>query len=161
MSAVQIIKPRVSLTAKVGRIPTFDPAALARAEAALNDLSPQFDAWMAIEVEKLADAMKSARDEAWSDSAVAGLYTRAHDIKGLATTYKFPLASHLAGSLTQLLEADRARLDAKAFERLAIAHVEAIRAVVRDFVRDVQHPVGSMLLQELAQQTRELLDQAR
>jgi sugar phosphate isomerase/epimerase len=57
MSAVQIIKPKSNLSAKVGRVPAFDPSALARAEAALNSLSHQFDDWMKIEAEKLAETL--------------------------------------------------------------------------------------------------------
>jgi hypothetical protein len=156
MSAVQIIKPKSNLSAKVGRVPAFDPSALARAEAALNSLSHQFDDWMKIEAEKLAETRDAGKADGWSDAALADLFTRAHDIKGLGSTYKFPIASQLAASLCKLLEADRTHIDRAALAKLASAHVEAIRAVVRDGVRDDTHPVAAVLLRELAGQTATL-----
>jgi hypothetical protein len=156
MSAVQIIKPKSSLSAKVGRVPAFDPAALARAEAALNALSDQFDDWMKVEADKLVQVRDEARAAGWTDAALADLFTRAHDIKGLGTTYKFPIASQLAASLCRLLEADRSKIPQAELIKLASAHVEALRAVVRDGVRDDTHPLAAALLGELSGQVRAL-----
>lgn len=155
MSAVQYIKPKQSLTAKVGRLPTFDAGALARAEAALNTLSGQFDDWMQSEVEKLVAARDDAKANDWSQESFATLFTRAHDIKGLGATYKYEIASQLANSLCRTLEARPFNPQA-AITRLASAHVEAIRACVRDGVRDASHPLAAALLKELSVQVSEL-----
>jgi hypothetical protein len=157
MSSAQIVKAKSPLSAKVGRMPTFDPQALARAEAALNGLSSQFDDWMKIEAEKLAECRDTAKAEQWSDQALAVLFTRAHDIKGLGATYRYPITASLASSLCRLLEAPRENLDRMALAHLASAHVETIRAVVRDGVRDESHPVAAILLQELTTQVNDLL----
>ena len=157
MSAAQFIKPKTSLSAKVGRVPTFDPQALARAEAALNDLSSQFDDWMKAEADKLGEARDIAQSGGWTDTALSEIFTRAHDIKGLGTTYKFPIASKLAGSLCLILEAPRDALDRKALARLVSGHVDTIRAVGRDGVRDETHPVARALLGELSALSTALL----
>jgi hypothetical protein len=157
MSAVTFIKPKPSFASKVGRLPTFDPNALERAEAALDSLSDQFDDWMKVEADKLAAARDAAKDAAWSDAALIDIFTRAHDIKGLGATYKFPIASQLANSLCQTLESPRNDLDRATFVRLISAHVDAMRAFVRDGVRDDTHPVARALLTELSEQSRALL----
>lgn len=157
MSDVQVLKPKQSLASKVGRMPTFDPAALARAEAALNGLSSQFDDWMKIEAEKLVQARDEALSAKWTDESIGAVFTRAHDIKGLATTYKFPLAGQLASSLCRLLEGLKGTSPTPAFTKLVTAHVESIRAIVRDGVRDDSHPVAKVLLAELSTQVSELL----
>lgn len=160
MSGATVIQPKPNLAAKVGRLPIFDPQAVARAEAALESLSAQFDEWMQAEVTKLANTRDVAKADGWSDAAIAEIFTCSHDIKGLGTTYKFPIASQLANSLCSLLEAPRDGLDRRSLVHLISAHVDALRAVVRDGVRDDSHPVARALLTELSGQTRAMLSNA-
>jgi chemotaxis protein histidine kinase CheA len=143
----ETITPPNTLKAKAGGpLPKLDDAAVARAEEALKKLSHNFDAWMREEVDKLETAFA-----AWSpgsaDETAEALYRRAHDIKGLAATYEFPLVTRIAASLCTLIETPELR--ERADEVLVRAHVEAIRAAVRDDVRAEDHPVGRALLSEL------------
>jgi hypothetical protein len=78
-----------------------------------------------------------------------GVYARAHDLKGLGTTYEFPLVTRIAGSLCKLLGEGEARIQAPV--ALVTAHVDTIRACVRDNVRDTDNPVGRALAEQLEQ----------
>ena len=118
-----------------------------RAESALKLLSNEFDAWMNREV----DALEKARRAAVGASEPTGLdalYRSAHDIRGQASTFGFPLAGQIADGLCALIEREGAGVPA---QRLIDLHVDAIRAMVRENVRDRDNPVGAALVRRLSQ----------
>ncbi len=127
----------------------FDEDAIARAEAKLRDLSVEFDVWMAEEIDKLHHARLAAREAGWSDAALDALFAAAHDAKGLGATYDYPLVTEIAGSLCRMIETPEARLIARRRLPLIDAHVESMRAAVRDRVKTCDHPIGQALLREL------------
>jgi chemotaxis protein histidine kinase CheA len=138
---------RDRLGSRLGRI---DPDAIARAEAALKGLSSQFGQWLEDEVRKLEAARTALREQGMSRPTVDQVYTHAHDLKGLGSTYEFPIITQLAGSLCRLLgEADK-RL--KAPLALIDVHVDAIRAAVRDDIKTTENPVGRGLVDALERQ---------
>jgi chemotaxis protein histidine kinase CheA len=144
----EIIQPPNTLRAKVGaRFAGVDAEAIARAEAALASLASQFDGWLKDEAEKLEAAHRDLRELGPSPERLNALYTRAHDLKGLGTTYGFPLISRIMGSLCKLLDAPAMRAKVPMF--LLDAHIDAVRAVVRDQIKDPAHPVGLALCQAL------------
>jgi hypothetical protein len=59
----------------------------------------------------------------------------------------------LAASLCKLIDDGEKRLQAPL--KLVDAHIDAIKAVVRDGIRDPGHPVGRVLTSELERQVRE------
>ena len=75
------------------------------------------------------------------------LYMRAHDLKGLGATYEFPLVTRLAASLCRLIEDAATRT--KAPLTLIDAHIDAIKAAVRDDIKTDEHPLGKVLAAEL------------
>lgn len=117
-----------------------------RAEHALTLLSGEFGAWMQTEAEALEDAREIAarrRDAA----SMAELFRAAHDIRGQAATFGFPIAGEIADGLCGLFE----RLgDRPPPQALINRHVEAIRAMVREGVRDREHPLGVAIAARLA-----------
>jgi chemotaxis protein histidine kinase CheA len=144
----EIIQPPNTLRAKVGaRFPGVDAEAIARAEAALASLSSQFEGWLRDETQKLEAAHREVRDAGRTPERMTALYTCAHDLKGLGTTYGYPLISRIMGSLCKLLDAPAARARVPMF--LLDAHIDAVRAVVRDQIKDPAHPVGLALCQAL------------
>ena len=143
---------RDRLGPRFGRI---DPDAVAKAEAALRGLSSQFSEWLADEVGKLEAAREAIRGQGASDATLNKLYTHAHDLKGLGATYEFPIITRIAGSLCKLLGDGDERL--RAPQSLIDAHVDTIRAAVRDNIRDSDNPVGRVLAEELERQTRDFL----
>jgi hypothetical protein len=145
-----LIQPPNAFRSRLGgRLPTIDPSAIAKAEAALKGLSAQFGAWLRDEVAKLEAAHAVLKAEGPTRPAMDGIYARGHDLKGLGTTYEFPLVTRIAGSLCKLLGEGDARTQAPV--ALVNAHIEAIRACVRDDVRDTNNPVGRVLAEQLEQ----------
>lgn len=141
-----------SLRAKVGgaRFTGLNAGALAKAEAALKSLSSQFAQWLQDELDKLEAARAVVHRDGMTKEAGEGLYTRAHDLKGLGTTYEFPIITRIAGSLCRLIETPEHRAIAPI--KLIDAHIDAIKASVRDDIRDDQNPLGRVLAEELERQ---------
>jgi hypothetical protein len=75
------------------------------------------------------------------------LYLRAHDLKGLGTTYGYQLITRIAASLCRLIDDKEKRLAASL--SLVDAHIAAIKAAVREGMKTDEHPVGGALAAEL------------
>jgi hypothetical protein len=81
------------------------------------------------------------------------LYLRAHDLKGLGATYGFPLVTRVAGLLCRLIDDKAKRLSAPM--HLIDAHIDAIKAAVRDGIKTEEDPIGRALVHELEGRIRE------
>ncbi len=150
----QMIMVPNTLKAKIGgRFGGIDPAALAKAEAALKGLSNNFGQWMEDELTKLAAARERVRNEGYNAETGENLYFRAHDLKGLGATYGYPLVTRIAGSLCRLIDDPATRLRAPLF--LLDAHIDGVNAAVRGKICDVDHPVGKALVEELERKVKE------
>lgn len=144
----QIIRPPNTLRAKVGSaFGGIDANAIAKAEEALKAMSSQFGQWLQDEIHKMDAAQASIRSEGYNAETAEALYFRAHDLKGLGATYQYPLVTRLAGSLCKLMDDPTKRLVAPM--RLIDAHIDAIRAVVRDQIQTDDHPTGRILSETL------------
>ena len=147
----QIIPVPNALKAKVGggagRLGAIDPAAIAKAEAALKSLSGNFAQWLSDEITKLDGARQTVKSDGMTADAMEGLYLRSHDLKGLGATYGFPIITRIAGSLCRLIDDKEKRTSAPM--GLVDAHIDAIKAAVRDDIKEDSHPVGKILVQEL------------
>ncbi len=124
-----IISPSNMLRAKVG----VDPAALHKqavesANQALDKLKSEFAEWIGQDLEKLKSARDKVRENPSCAQSIEDLRIRVHDLKGLGTTYGFPIVSRVAASLSKLIE------DVEECGALPIAladnHIDAIIAVV-------------------------------
>ena len=147
-SAGQVFQVPNLLRLKVGgNGAPMDNNVIARAEAALKSLSGQFAQWLQDEIDKLDAARADIAAQGMNTETAEALYLRAHDLKGLGTTYEFPLVTRIARSLCQLLDQPQSRGEAPLF--LADAHIHAIKAAVRDNIRDASHPIGKILVEEL------------
>lgn len=133
----------------------FDMEAIERAEAALAELSTEFDDWMEKEVERLTRARDAVAAQGIDAGTRANVYTASHDIKGEGATFGYPLAARVAESLCHLLdgitEDDRVPAD------LVIQHADAIRAIVRENAKGHDHPVAIVLSQRLTEATTAVL----
>jgi hypothetical protein len=147
-AGVQHFTPPNRLKAKLGKsLGAFDAGAIARAENAMASLSGQFGAWLDEELVKLEAAHKLIAVPSPSDYNMEEFYRRAHDLKGLGTTYGYPIVSQFAGSLCKLLDSPEGR--AKAPSHVLDSHVAAIGASVRQKITTSDHPMGRALLIEL------------
>lgn len=152
----QVIRPPNPLRAKVGGgFGGIDANAIARAEEALKAMSAQFGQWLNDEVVKLDKAQADIRSQGYTPETAEALYFRAHDLKGLGTTYEYPLVTRIAASLCRMLDDADKRMQAP----LAVvdAHIDAIKAVVRDKIQTDGHPVGRDLVETLEARTAEHL----
>jgi predicted pyridoxine 5'-phosphate oxidase superfamily flavin-nucleotide-binding protein len=150
----QMIQVPNTLRLKVGgRLGAIDPAAIAKAEAALKSLSGNFAEWLADEVAKLEAARQRVRAEGLTAEAAESLYLRAHDLKGLGATYEYPLVTRIAGSLCKLIDDPAKR--AAAPMGLVDAHIDGIKAAVKGRIQTDTNPIGLALATELERQVRE------
>ena len=131
----------------------FDP--VAQAEAALAELSKDFSAWMNQECDRLDAARHAMRAGGINQGTRDGLFLAAHDIKGQAATFGFPLVAPVADSLCRLIEhtPDMARLPLALIDQ----HVDAIRAITTKNTRGDSDANAARLSQKLRQVTDEFL----
>jgi chemotaxis protein histidine kinase CheA len=152
----EMIPVRSPLSAKVGgRFPGIDADAIAKAEAALASLSNNFTQWLEEEITKLEKARQVVHEQGLNAENCERLYISAHDLKGLGTTYEFPIITRLAASLCRLIDEPERR--SKAPLLIIDAHIDAIKAAVRANIRDDGHPVGKALAEELEAKVNQFL----
>ena len=151
----QVIRPPNPLRAKVGGFGGIDANAIAKAEAALKAMSAQFGQWLQDEIVKLDQAQADIRAKGYTPETAEALYFRAHDLKGLGATYQYPLVTRIAGSLCRLMDDADKRMQAPL--PILDAHIDAIRAVVRDEIQTDDHPTGRILAETLEARVAEYL----
>jgi HPt (histidine-containing phosphotransfer) domain-containing protein len=119
--------------ATAGAAASLDLGAIARAEKALAALAGEFAAWMSNEVKVLDAARAIVLERGLTEETRAALFRAAHDIKGEAATFGYPLAGRIAGGLCRLLD----EIGSHDAVPLVVVdrHVDAVRAVVRQDVR--------------------------
>jgi chemotaxis protein histidine kinase CheA len=153
----EVITPPNPLRATVSRVKDGasgnDP--VARAEAALAQLSGEFSAWMDEECEQLDKARREVKANGFDSETQQALFRAAHDIKGEAATFGFPWVASLADSLCRLIEHTP---EATRFPfTLVDQHVDAVRAVVRESARPDIAIIAEALTKRLREVTEEFL----
>jgi chemotaxis protein histidine kinase CheA len=113
---------------RVAETAADDP--VARAEKALDGLSNEFESWMRKECERLASAHASIVKTGLNQTTQDELFRAAHDIKGDAATFGYPMAAAAADSLCRIME--HAPDFSKVPNDLIAHHVNAIQAIVRE-----------------------------
>ncbi len=155
---IEIINPPNMLKAKIGGpMPALDQKAIARAEAELEKMSGQFDEWIVEELEHLTHAW-TAFEKSVDEETTAELHRRSHDLKGLAPTYGYPLIGRVCNTLCKLTSDEHPDLEPPI--ALLRAHVDAVRAMVSGKIKGGEHPVGTLLVNELEEKSFALLDNA-
>jgi len=132
---------------------TDDP--VARAEAALAELSSEFGTWMEAECTRLETARQVVKREGFTEKTYEKLFHAAHDIKGEAQTFGYPAVAGVANSLCRLLE------HTPEITRIPVAlvdqHVDAVRAITREYARPDLLDVAAQLTKRLREVTDEFL----
>jgi HPt (histidine-containing phosphotransfer) domain-containing protein len=131
-----------------------EPDPVVRAEQALFELSADFSRWMESECERL-DAARRAVAAGFTDKTRDELFRAAHDIKGEAATFGFPLIEPVAASLCRLIEhtPDAARIPLILIDQ----HVDGIIAIVHRNARGNSERKAQVLARRLRQVTEEFL----
>ena len=114
----------------------------------------ELKAHIADEITKLEASRQEVRVQGASPETMEHLYLRAHDLKGLGTTYGYQLITRIAGSLCRMIDDKEKRVQAPL--ELVDAHIDAIKAAVRDEIKSDEHPVGRVLVEELERRVREM-----
>jgi len=153
---IELFMPPNILKAKVGgnSFTGMDMAAIKRAEAAMEELKSEFAGWAADDVKRLV-AARAAFAQTPDKNSRAALLRAAHDMKGQAATFDFPLIARVAGSLSKLIHELPADKDVPL--GLVDAHVSAIHVIYRDKVMDMSNRVALVLIQELEGRVAEIL----
>ena len=128
---------------------------IARAEEALSGLSGEFASWMDSECERLDKARMTVKATGFTKNAKEALFHAAHDIKGEAATFGFPAMASAADSLCRLIEhtPDPTRIPIKLVDQ----HVDAARAIYREYDRSDAVALANRLTKRLREVTDEFL----
>jgi chemotaxis protein histidine kinase CheA len=152
---IEIFMPPNLLKAKVGGNGGLDPGAVKRAEEAIEELREDFAGWIVEDVNRLTETKKAYEKRIDSDTR-DNLYRAAHDLRGQGTTFDFPLVARVASSLCKLTD------DSHGWLRLPLqlidAHVDAIRIIVRDGIKDPSNETAAVLAGELERQVDTYLE---
>jgi HPt (histidine-containing phosphotransfer) domain-containing protein len=125
---------------------------VARAEKALAGLSGEFLKWMSVECDRLTAAHAVVLKQGFNRLSREELFRAAHDIKGDAATFGYPIAAATAESLCRIIE-HAPDLD-KVPDDLIAHHINAIVAIVREYSR----PEAIDTANELSRRLRGLAD---
>ena len=146
----RVIKVENTLAAKA--LVSGNPAdaikkATQKAAVAVQQLSIEFPAWMQGESDRLDKVRKELADKGFSAERLDQLFTCAHDIKGQAPTYGYPVAGTIGKLLADLIE------NAPEGVQIPLAvidqHVDTIRAVVRQNLKGEGNAQTSNIIEGL------------
>jgi len=134
-------------------LPGEDP--VARAEKALAELSTEFSTWMDSECERLDQARRNIAAGGFTAANKDAIFHAAHDIKGEAATFGFPAVALAADSLCRLIEhtPDVTRIPIQLVDQ----HVDAVRAIHREYARSDAKDLAATLTKRLRVVTDEFL----
>jgi HPt (histidine-containing phosphotransfer) domain-containing protein len=150
----EIITPPHELRKAIGTADAIDDP-VGRAEAALAELSSEFASWMEAECVRLETARQNVKDHGFTKSTHEALFHAAHDIKGEAATFGYPAVAGAANSLCRLIE------HTPEIEQIPLGlvdqHVDAIRAITREYARTDLLEIAEQLTRRLREVTDEFL----
>ena len=126
-----------------------------RAEKALAELSTEFSSWMEAECERLDKVRRDVVKSRFTKVNKEALFHAAHDIKGEAATFGYPAVASAADSLCRLIEhtPDPNRIPLKLVDQ----HVDAVRAIFREYARSDAKELAASLTTRLREVTDEFL----
>jgi HPt (histidine-containing phosphotransfer) domain-containing protein len=151
----EVITPPNPLRKAVAPAGPDDDDPVARAEAALTQLSSEFSSWMLAECERLETARQAIKLLGMTEHSHDALFRAAHDVKGEASTFGYPEVVGVADSLCRLLE------HTPKIDRIPVVlvdqHVDAVRAMTRESARIDRAEVAGELVRRLREVTDDFL----
>ncbi|MBU0724823.1 MAG: hypothetical protein KJ904_06105 [Alphaproteobacteria bacterium] len=153
---VEIIHPTNTIKQYVNDPRALNPAAVAKAEAAMAKFTASID--LASEAEPALQDMQAAyqamvaQPQDCADPAKR-IYNLAHDLRGLGASFNYPLITRIGGSLCRFIDglgqANETQLE------IVRAHVDAIRAVMHNQMKGEGHAIGTQIAEGLETLVRE------
>ena len=152
---IELFMPPNMLKAKVGGgLGGPDLAAMKRADEAMQALESEFSDWIATDVMALTDA-RQRYCETPGAAARNALLRTAHDIKGQAPTFNYPLIARVAASLSRMI--GELPQEAAIPLNLVDAHVNAIMVIHKNKMQDTRDRTAQVLIAELDARVDEVL----
>jgi hypothetical protein len=153
---IELFMPPNMLKAKAGGgLGGLDMAAMKRGEAAMDTLKSEFSGWMAHDVKALMDA-RTAYAKKPGVEGRAALMRAAHDLKGNAPTFNFPLIARVAGSLARLIGE---LPESQAIPgNLVDAHVNAVLVIHKQHIQTTEDKMAQTQCAELDARVDETLN---
>jgi len=130
--------------------------AIRRAEAAVKRVREQARDTVPEEIERISQAFADYRAKPRMPDRHARLFRLVHDLRGTAAGFDQPLIGRIAQSMARLMTHCAAPSHA-----LLGAHVDALRAALREGARDTRNPLAAELAGELERRTQEAIDKSR
>jgi chemotaxis protein histidine kinase CheA len=153
---IELFMPPNMLKAKAGgTYGELDVAAIRRADVAMEALKSEFDDWTAQDVARLVEA-REAFAKCANKESLGALLRAAHDMKGQAATFDFPLIARIAASLCKLIEEAKGPVAIPI--ELVDAHVSAVHVIFRDKITNVTNGIALALAKELDARVNEMLE---
>jgi hypothetical protein len=141
---VQIITPPNLLKQKVSGSGGPTPDMLAKAEAAISQMSDDYPNWALVDVDRLGAMVAEAKPSDASGKEVLGeAFKLAHDMRGQGGSFGYPLMTRIANSFCRFIEA-LDNVDAGALE-ICDAHVKSMRAVLQNRVKGDGGTLGAQI----------------
>ena len=156
----EIIIPPNTLQLKVGTLGgrfTIDPKIIQQAEKAVENLRVEFDSWLSLDIGSLNNAYAAFVKDSTAENA-AVLFRAAHDLRGQAQTFEYPLIARITGSLSKLMEGMQT-LESVPLPLVA-AHVNAVHVIHRDKIKDASNLIALTLAEELEGRVLQTLEMA-
>ena len=152
---IELFMPPNMLKAKVGGgLGGMDMAAMKRAESAMETLKSEFGDWIADDVKTLIAARVRYADDATGGGREA-LLRAAHDIKGQAPTFNYPLIARVAASLSRMIGELPPGYPIPL--HLIDAHVTAIQVIHKNRMQDTNDKTAQALCAELDARVNEIV----
>lgn len=151
----EVITPPHGLRKAVKAAAEGDDDPIARADAALAQLSSEFGTWMHAECDRLEAARQKVAAQGFNETTQDELFRAAHDIRGEAATFGYPILAGPADSLCRLLEhtPERGRIPVALVDQ----HVDAVRAIAREYSRADLAEMANALTVRLRDVTNDFL----
>jgi HPt (histidine-containing phosphotransfer) domain-containing protein len=151
----EVITPPNPLRKAITSVASSEQDPVERAEKALAELSSEFSSWMHQECDRLDGARRKIDEVGFNNSTHDALFHAAHDIKGEAATFGYPAVAATAESLCRLIE------HTPNMQQIPIGlvdqHVDAIRAIIREYARSDVQALATTLTKRLREVTDEFL----
>ncbi|HEX4409997.1 MAG TPA: Hpt domain-containing protein [Xanthobacteraceae bacterium] len=151
----EIITPPHKLNRVISFASAGDDDPVARAEAALSELSGEFSTWMQSECDRLDNTRREVKNAGFTEKNHGALFRAAHDIKGEAATFGYPEVAGAAESLCRLLE-HTPKIESIPM-MLVDQHVDAVKAIIREHARSDVADVALALTRRLREVTDDYL----
>ena len=144
-----VIEIKNTLKEKVGG--SLSARNIQAATLAVKNLADEFSEVLSDTLTELLKQRENATNETFRQPVkvnASSLFKHALDLKSSGTLCGFPLVTRVAHSLCRLLVIEGRDIPPS----LVDAHIDTLRAILREDIKDPSHPVASVLAQELEKQ---------